>query len=189
METEAIRLAREKISNYNETLIRIIETQDSSLNSIQQYMTCYTAISNVSGKEKGEDNQAIKLFNDFISWYISRMFTTKLEEKKGKDFLEGFTSAWKHFKMFLFILRNIFFKVDKYFLEKRTVNSYTLVSSALDIMKNNFMNNNCQKINATIEKIVEEERNDQKINSYLLLNVINVKIILFFNMLPYIYIL
>lgn len=191
METETIRLARKKITDYNETIIKIIETQDSSLNSIQQYMTCYTTISNVSGRERGEDNQAIKLFNDFVSFYITRMFKNKFEEKKEQDFLEGFIVEWNNFKMFLFILKNIFYKIDKFFLEKRTIGSYTLVSSALDIMKNNFFTKNCKKINEVIGKIIEEERNEEKINSNLLLNIINVKlyIVIYVAIIIYIFIL
>lgn len=166
--TENLARAKESIAKFQQNLINFLEKGDTTPIKINDFMTCYNDISAISGKIKGEDESAAKLFSDFIHSYITQFILLEKQEHDGEEYLDFLIKKWNNFKIFLFILEKIFFKIDKFKKNK------TLMCMAFDLLKSIAFDQINEKVNKILICFIEQERNDQYVPQNKILTVINV---------------
>ena len=170
--TENLSRARTSISKFQQNLINFLEKGDITPIKINDFMSCYNDISAISGKIKGEDEAAASLFAEFINSYIIQFIFLEKQEQDGEEYLDFLIKKWNNFKIYLFIMEKIFFKIDKF---KKNV---SLMCMAFDLLKTGVFDKINEKVNKILISFIEEERNDQYVPQNKILSVINVKICL-----------
>lgn len=167
--TDTLSRARSSISKLQQNLINFLEKGEVIPIQINEFMQCYSDISSISGKIKGEDDSAIKLFCEFIDYYIVEfIFKESSEKDGGEEYLDFLIRKWNNFKIYLSVIEKIFFKIDKF---KKNI---SLMCLAFELLKKNCFDKIAGKINQVLFSFLEMERDDHYVPQNKILAVINV---------------
>lgn len=163
-----LQQAQLSISKLQKVLIGVLEHNDLTPINIRDFLLCYGHISSISGCIKGEDEAAEQLFIAFLSEYIHNYIVKKPHKQNGEEFLDFLIKKWNNYKIYLFFMENVFFKIKKF------MKNGSLAGIALNLMKTEFFNPEMERINSIIISFLEQERNDQNVPRDKILMVINV---------------
>ena len=81
--SETLSQAQASIHKLQQNLINFLEKGVLTPINIKEFMNCYGLINGISGKIKGEDEEAAKIFCEFINEYIRRYWLDN-KEKDGE---------------------------------------------------------------------------------------------------------
>ena len=81
--SETIKKAKTSISKLQINIINFLEKGDLTPINIRDFMLCYGNINEITGKIKGEDDAAVRLFIELIEEYI-----IKFIYEEGKELLK-----------------------------------------------------------------------------------------------------
>lgn len=171
VKSEIISKARIIISNYYNNVVFNIE-KNISTSTIGEFMLCYEIINNVSGRIKGEDELAYDLYQENIRKYISDQFLLNLINLNDEELLINLRKEWSKFKIFLYIMNQIFSKIEKFITKVKIDKNFT--GLAFDFLKEICFSQLSDKLNEIIIKLIEKDRNEEIINSDVLIYAINV---------------
>lgn len=172
--SETIKRAQTSIIKLKISIINFLEKGDLTPINIKDFMLCYGNINEITGKIKGEDDAAVKLFIELIEEYLIKFIYEEGKELEGEDYLDFLIKKWNNFKIYLFFMENIFYKIKKF------MRNSSLVCLAKDSLIKQVFDKIAEKLNRILIFFIEKQREDHSVPQQKMITTINVNIFIFF---------
>lgn len=171
--SETIKRAQASITKLKISIINFLEKGDLTPINIKDFMLCYGNINEITGKIKGEDDAAVKLFIELIEEYLIKFIYEEGKELDGEDYLDFLIKKWNNFKIYLFFMENIFYKIKKF------MRNSSLVCLAKDSLIKQVFDKIAEKLNRILIFFIEKQREDHSVPQQKMITTINVNIFIF----------